>query len=150
MHYPKQYFMKHPWLFIVFFAAAITGGCTSSGSRNAAIAEDMCGCFNRLKDSLPPEGMRVFEKTAASATPQETFEGEMKALPAEAAEKLKAALLLTAKPGSAINNCIKDLDKKHKTTVTSQQDMTQKMIDAVSGKTGCEIMLALLRMNVKK
>ncbi|MFM2327852.1 MAG: hypothetical protein RIR31_2054 [Bacteroidota bacterium] len=142
--------MKKNWILVLFTAAAVTAGCLSGESKTSDIATDMCGCFNMLKDSLPADGIIVFEKAAASDKPQETFTAEMQKLKPEVALKVNAALMATAKPGSAINGCIKALDKKYKTSETNQQAMAQKMIDALKDKKGCDIMMALLRMNLKK
>jgi len=140
--------MKIKWILPFAIAGIALVGCKNSDAD--AIATDMCGCFNMLKDSLPPEGLKVFEKAAASATPQATFEEEMKKLPIESALKVNAALMSTSKPASPINDCIKELDKKYKTPANTQQEMAQKMIDALKDKKGCEIMMALMRMNQKK
>lgn len=142
--------MKTNWLFVFFTAAVVVMGCLSGEPKTTDIATDMCGCFNMLKDSLPAEGVQVFEKAAASANAQETFTKEMQQLKPEVALKVNAALMSTAKPGSAINDCIKALDKKYKTNETDQQAMAQKMIDALKDKKGCEIMMALMLMNKKK
>lgn len=142
--------MKKNWILVLLTAAAVVAGCLSGESKTSDIATDMCGCFNMLKDSLPPEGIKVFEKAAIAEKPQETFTAEMQKLKPAIALKVNAALLSTAKTGSAVNDCIKELDKKYKTNETDQQAMSQKMIDALKDKKGCEIMLALLRMNLKK
>ncbi len=139
--------MKSNWILVLFTAAAVIAGCLSGESKTSDIATDMCGCFNMLKDSLPAEGIIVFEKAAASDKPKETFNTEMQKLTPGMIVKVNAALLSTAKTGSPINNCIKALDTKYKTTEKNQQEMTQKILDAVKGKKGCEIMIALLRMN---
>jgi hypothetical protein len=142
--------MKKNWILVLLTAAAVIAGCLSGDSKNKDIATDMCGCFNMLKDSLPPEAVKVFEKAAVAEKPQETFTAEMQKLKPAIALKVNAALLSTAKAGSAVNDCIKELDKKYKTNETDQQAMAQKMIDALKDKKGCEIMLALLLMNQKK
>lgn len=142
--------MKKNWILVLFTAVAVTAGCLSGESKTSDIATDMCGCFNMIKDSLPADGVIVFEKAAASDKPQEIFTAEMKKLKPEVALKVNAALMSTAKTGSPISNCIKSLDKKYKTSETNQQAMAQKMIDALKDKKDCDIMLALLRMNLKK
>ncbi len=142
--------MKIKWLFIVFIVGGVNGACRSAESKTQDIATDMCGCFNLLKKSLPAEGIIVFEKAAASTTAQETFTKEMKSIPVEIAQKVNEALLSTAKTGSPISNCLKEIDKKYKTTITDQQKMAQKLVDELKEKKGCEIMLALMRMNLKK
>ena len=70
-------------------------------------------------------------------------------LPSATAQKENAALMATSRPGSKVNDCLKELDKKYKTPTNDQQAMTQKMIDALKDKKGCEIMQALMRMNQK-
>jgi hypothetical protein len=126
--------MKKNWILVLFTAAAVIVGCISGESKTTDIATDMCGCFNMLKDSLPADGIIVFEKAAASDKPQEIFTAEMQKLKSEVTIKVNAALMLTAKTDSPINNCIKSLNKKYKTTETSQQAMAQKMIDALKNK----------------
>jgi hypothetical protein len=142
--------MKSKWSFILFIAGVLISGCNSAGSNTENIATDMCGCFNKLKDSLPAEGLKVFEKAAASATPQETFTTEMKSIPVEIAQKVNAALMSTAKAGSPISNCLKEIDKKYKTPTNNEQVLAQKMIDELKDKKGCDIMMALMKMNLKK
>jgi ABC-type phosphate/phosphonate transport system substrate-binding protein len=142
--------MKIRWLFVLLIAAGLISGCNTGESKTRDIATDMCGCFNLLKDSLPAEGIKVFEKAAASAAPQETFTAEMKSIPAAIAQKVNAALMSTAKNGSPVSDCLKELDKKYKTPTNDQQALAQKMIDELKDKKGCEIMMALMRMNLKK
>jgi hypothetical protein len=142
--------MNFKWVFTITIAIGIISSCNSGKSKTNDIATDMCGCFNMLKDSLPAEGLKVFEKTASSSNPQETFTKEMKNLNPSVAQKINSSLMSTAKPGSAINNCLKELDKKYKTNQTNQQEMAKKMIDDLKDTKGCDIMLALMRMNLKK
>lgn len=142
--------MNLKWIFIMLSAVVLIMGCDSAKSKTKNIANDMCGCFNMLKDSLPADGIKVFEKAAASNNPNETFTKEMQNLEPQTAQKVNAALMATAKSGSAINNCLKELDKKYKTNETNQQEMAKKMIDELKDNKGCDIMLALMRMNLKK
>ncbi len=141
--------MKTTLITIVFFGVLLMAGCKSSGS-DSAIATDMCGCFNMLKDSLPAEAISVFEKAAVAGKPQETFEKEMRNLKPEIAMKVGAALMSTAKAGSPISNCLKELDVKYKTTTNDQQAMAKRMIEALKDKKDCDIMMALMRMNLKR
>ncbi len=141
--------MKRTSLFMLIAAALFMGSCKSGGT-DAEIATDMCGCFNMLKDSIPKEAIPVFEKAAASDKPQETFGTEMQKLDPETGQKVSAALMGTAKEGSAINNCLKELDKKYKTAASSDQEAAKRMVAALKDKKGCDIMLALMRMSIKK
>lgn len=141
--------MKRTCLFVLIAAVLFMGSCKSGGS-DAEIATDMCSCFNMLKDSLPKEAIGVFEKAAAAEKPQETFGSEIQKLDPETAQKVTEALMGTAKEGSPISNCLKELDKKYKTSMQSDQEAAKRMIAALKDKKGCDIMLALMRMNLKK
>jgi hypothetical protein len=141
--------MKRSSLFLLLAVTLFMGACKSGGS-DAEIATDMCGCFNMLKDSMPKEAIVVFDKAAVSDKPQETFGAEMQKLDPETAQKVSAALMGTAKEGSAINNCLKELDKKYKTAASSDQEAAKRMVAALKDKKGCDIMLALMRMSLKK
>ncbi len=140
--------MKSKMILIYAIGGMAFMGCKSSNTET--IATDMCGCFNMLKDSLPKDGLQVFEKAAASATPKETFAAEIKKLPIESALKVNAALTSTGNTSSPINACLNKLDEKYKTPPGSEQQMAQKLIDALKDKKDCDIMLALMRMNQNK
>jgi hypothetical protein len=142
--------MKKIKFFILMFAILVFAACKSDADKDKNMANGMCDCFNLLKDSIPAEGMKVFEKAAVSAKPEQTFKDEMQNLPAEVAAKVNATLMLTGKPGSAINNCLKELDKKYKTAITDKDATAKKLTLAVKDRQGCDMMLALLRMNEKK
>jgi hypothetical protein len=141
--------MKRTCLFMLIAVTLFMGACKSGGT-DAEIATDMCSCFNMLKDSMPKEAIPVFEKAAVAENPKETFGAEMQKLDPETAMKVSAALMGTAKEGSAINNCLKELDKKYKTSAQSDEEAAKRMIAALKDKKGCDIMLALMRMNLKK
>ena len=141
--------MKRTCLFMLIPLTLFIGSCKSGGS-DSEIATDMCGCFNMLKDSMPKEAIVVFEKAAVSEKPQETFGAEIQKLDPESAQKVTAALMGTAKEGSPINNCMKELDKKYKTPASSDQEAAKRMVAALKDKKGCEIMMALMQMNLKK
>jgi hypothetical protein len=141
--------MKRICLFMLIPVTLFIGSCKSGGS-DAEIATDMCGCFNMLKDSIPKEAIVVFEKAAAAEKPQEIFGAEIQKLDPESAQKVTAALMATGRPGSPINDCLKELDKKYKSPSNNEQEVATKMIAALKDKKGCDIMLALMRMNLKK
>ncbi len=134
----------------MMIAVTLFMGACKSGGTDAEIATDMCSCFNMLKDSMPKEAIPVFEKAAVAENPKETFGAEMQKLDPETAMKVSAALMGTARPGSPINDCLKELDKKYKTSIQSDQEAAKRMIAALKDKKDCDIMLALMRMNLKK
>jgi hypothetical protein len=120
-----------------------------SGPNYGDIAADMCNCFNKVKDSIPAAALPVFEKTATAADVKKAYQEELAKLPSDVLMKVTNALLSTNKPGSAFTDCLEQVDKKHKVVGKSQKEATQKIVDAVKGKSGCELMTALLRMQVE-
>ncbi|MFM6925912.1 MAG: hypothetical protein ACKOU7_10465 [Ferruginibacter sp.] len=141
--------MKRTSLLMLIAVTSFIGSCRSSGS-DTEIATGMCGCFNMLKDSLPPEAIGVFQKAAAAENPQDVYTKELQNLDPSIVLKINAALMSTAKTGSPVNDCLKDLDKKFKSPSNNQQEVAKKMIAALKEKKDCDIMLALMRMNLKK
>jgi hypothetical protein len=133
-----------PLSFIVLLAA-----CKGSSDYSAA-ANDMCGCFNQLKDSLPADALKVFEKAAVADVAKTAYEEGLKKLSPDDIQKTMTALMSTAKPGSPITDCLNSLDKKYNTKGISEQQAAEKMVEALKGKTGCEIMQTLMRMQVEK
>lgn len=141
--------MKRTCLFMLVAVTLFTVSCKSGGT-DKEIATDMCGCFNMLKDSLSPAAIAVFEKTAAAEKPQEVFQEEIQKLDPEAQQKVTSVLMGTARAGSPINDCLKELDKKYKSPTNDQQEAARRMVAALKDQKGCDIMLALMRMNLKK
>ena len=141
--------MKRTSLLIALTVSLFVGGCKSSSS-DEVIAKDMCGCFNMIKDSLPGDAITVFSKAATAADPKETYTKEIQKLNPETTKKLVAALMLTTKAGSPISNCLNEMDKKYKTTEKDELVMAQRMVDALKNNKDCDIMLSLMRMNLKK
>jgi hypothetical protein len=141
--------MKRTSLFMMIAVTLFMGACKSGGT-DAEIATDMCGCFNMLKDSMPKEAMAAFEKTAVAENAKETYSAEMQKLDPESAMKVASALMGTAKPGSPINDCLKKLDEKYKTNMKNDNEAAKRMVAALKDKKGCDIMLALMRMNLSK
>ena len=123
--------------------------CKSGKDKYPEMAQSMCNCFNKVKDSLPPSAMKLFEKAAVATSAKETYESGAKEMAPEDLQKMMTALLLVSKPGSAVSDCLKEMDNKYKTAGT-QQEATAKMVEALKGSTGCEIMLTLMRMQVEK
>lgn len=141
--------MKRTCLLMLMAVTVLMNACKSGGS-DAEIANDMCGCFNMMKDSIPKEAMVVFEKTAVAENPKETYTAEIQKLDPETAMKLTTALMGTTKPGSPISDCLKKIDEKYKASAKNDEEAMKRMLAALKDKKGCDIMLALMRMNQKK
>lgn len=129
--------------------ALVVAACNSGKDKYPEMAKSMCDCFNKVKDSIPPSAMKVFEKAAVAPSAKEAYESGVKELAPEDVQKMMNALLLVSKPGSAVSDCLKEMDNKYKTTGT-QQEATAKMVDALKGTTGCELMMTMMRMQVEK
>lgn len=127
----------------------VIAACNSGKDKYPEMAQSMCDCFNKVKDSLPPSAIKLFEKAAVAPSAKEAYESGAKELAPEDLQRMMSALLLVSKPGSAVSDCLKAMDDKYKTT-DSQQEATKKMVDALKGSTGCELMVTMMRMQVEK
>lgn len=140
--------MKNSWLGIALITIVMASGCKSSSS-DKDIAKDMCGCFNMIKDSFPAAALSVFEKTALANEPKEAYQKELQKLSPEDGQKVISVLMSTSKAGSPVGNCLNEIDKKYKGKEKDEQGMTKRMVEALKTEKGCDIMLALMRMNLK-
>ncbi len=133
----------------IFALTLVIAACNSGKDKYPEMAQSMCDCFNKIKDSLPPSAMKLFEKAAVAPSAKETYESGAKELSPEDLQRMMSALLQVSKPGSAVSDCLSEMDKKYK-TADSQQEATRKMVDALKGSTGCELMVTMMRMQVEK
>lgn len=112
----------------------------------------MCGCFNKINDSLPAEAIRVFNEVAAAPNAGETYMNAIKKLPEPVLLKMNGALMMVAKPGTAIKTCLEEMDKKYKSIGGDKVDITRKMVTILQKRkdSECNLMLALMRMELEK
>lgn len=135
---------------LLFIAGSLFMACNSGKNNTDEMASAMCNCFNKLNDSIPAGAMAVFVKLSTAEKVSDSYTTEIGKLNAEVLEKLNRALLSTSTPGSPVNNCLKEMDKKYKTVGGSEGEMNRKMANALKGKPGCEMMVTLMRMQAEK
>jgi hypothetical protein len=124
--------------------------CKSGEKKYKEMATEMCGCFNKIKDSISPAAMVIFEKAAASPNAKKAYMSGAATLSPADALKLNNALLSFSKPGSAAKECLEDMDKKYKKIGGDKNEVTQKMLDELKDNRDCALMIALMRMEVEK
>jgi hypothetical protein len=137
-------------MFLMASVLATLFACNSGGKDYKAMAEDMCGCFNKIKDSIPAEAMQFFEKVAVAEKAKTAYEEGLKTLSQENVQKMSSALMSVGNPGSPAKLCLEEMDKKYKTVGGDKKEVTQKMVDALKGNTGCALMVTLMRMELEK
>ena len=66
--------------------------------------------------------------------------------------KMNAALMMVAKPGTAVKTCLEDMDKKYKSIGGEKVEITRKMVDVLKKRkdSECNLMLALMRIELEK
>jgi hypothetical protein len=129
--------------------ALVIAACNSGKDKYPEMAQTMCDCFNKVRDSMPASAMKLFEKAAVAPSAKEAYESGAKELAPEDLQKMMNALLQVSKPGSAVSDCLMEMDKKYKTAGT-QKEATAKMVDALKGSAGCEMMITMMRMQQEK
>lgn len=137
----------------IFLSASVlvfVTACTQKGKDYNQMAVEMCGCFNKLKDSIPAEAMTVFNEAAAAPQAGEAYRNGVAKLPAELVIKLNNALLSFSKPGSGTKECLENMDKKYKAIGGEKNEVTQKLIEALKGNKDCTLMITMMRMEQEK
>lgn len=112
----------------------------------------MCSCFNKINDSLPPESLKLFNDVATAANAGEAYMNGLKQMPEAVLLKMNAALMMVAKPGTAVKTCLEDMDKKYKSIGGEKVEITRKMVDVLKKRkdSECNLMLALMRIELEK
>ena len=140
-------------IFLTAAVAAVLLACSSSSSGKVEkMTNEMCGCFNKINDSLPAEAIRVFNEVADAPNAGETYMNAIKKLPEPVLLKMNGALMMVAKPGTAIKTCLEEMDKKYKSIGGDKVDITRKMVTILQKRKDneCNLMLALMRMELEK
>ncbi len=133
--------------------AAVLVSCSSSSSGKIdEMTNEMCGCFNKINDSLPAEAIKLFNDAAVAANAGETYMAGIKQLPEATLTQMNAALMQVAKPGTEAKTCLEEMDKKHKSIGGDKVEVTRKMVESLKKRkdSECNLMLALMRIELEK
>lgn len=132
--------------------AIVLASCSSSSNKMEQMTNDMCGCFNKIRDSLPADALKLFHEASTAPKAWETYLAGVKELPEASFNQMNSALMLVTKPGSAVKTCLEEMDKKYKSIGGDKTEITRKMVELLEkDKEGDhDIMLALLRMELEK
>jgi len=143
--------MKRIFLSVAVAAALVSCSSSSSG-KVEKMTNEMCSCFNKINDSLPPESLKLFNDVATADNAGEAYMNGLKQIPEAVLLKMNAALMMVAKPGTAVKTCLEDMDKKYKSIGGEKVEITRKMVDVLKKRkdSECNLMLALMRIELEK
>ncbi len=136
---------------LALLAAALGAQSCDNKNNLQAAANDMCQCFNGIKDSLNPTSIAIFSRVAKADNAGEAYAAEIAKLDMADVQRLNKALMMAGTPGTKVYECLQGLDQRHKGVMPkTEAEATEKILAAMAGKDGCEIMVALLRMQAEK
>lgn len=116
------------------------------------MTNEMCGCFNKINDSLPPEAKTLFNEIAVAANAGEAYMTGLKQLSEPVIQKMTRALMQVSEPGTAAKTCLEEMDKKFTSVKGDKKEITRQMVEALKKRkdSQCNLMQALMRIELEK
>lgn len=146
--------MKNSFLIILIVSLfSIITSC-SSGSADKkvpALANEMCGCFDKFQQSLSADAVTLMKNVSTAADAQtEMMSGISKLKPEDAAsfgEKLKSI----GTKGSEVYTCMEAFDKKHsKETTKDKNALMEKLLTEMQANVNCPVGAAIVNLGLAK
>ena len=136
---------------IFLLSLVLLAGC-SSGSADKkvpALANEMCGCFDKFQQSISNEAKELMKSVSTSADPQkEMMSGISKLKPEDAlsfGEKLKSVGI----KGSDVYSCMEAFDKKHSSETTKDKTaLTEKLLMEMQANGNCPVGAAIVNLSL--
>lgn len=137
-------------LSVLLLLTLLLSACRSARKDHTAMAEEMCGCFNKILDSLPAQARQLMVEAAEAPKATPVYRAGAARLSEDDLIRLQTALVSISQPGSPAKACIEEMDKRYKTVGGEEKEVTRKMVAALRGKKECALMQTLLRMKLEK
>jgi len=114
------------------------------------IAGEYCGCYKKLKDTIPAEFQQLLIRVAKSDDPKAAFKGELEKLDAqkrlELSEQLSSLGTIMNSEGTEAGRCGLALDKKYgkyNDTPAKEKEFNKKMAEELKNGKDCEFLWAV-------
>jgi hypothetical protein len=141
--------MKKLFIAIVLFACV---SLHSNGQDFPTVANEYCGCFEKLKDSVDVKFQEVLDRVVKQANIKTAFQTELQAMSSADRVKLGQQLEYIGKTmesgDNAAGKCGLTLDEKYKKyndTPAKEKDFNAKMIAELEKKADCKFLLSLTK-----
>jgi hypothetical protein len=126
--------------------------CSGSADKKIpAMADEMCGCFEKFQQSLSSDAKELMKSVSTAANPQsEMMSGISKLKPEDVlsfGEKLKSI----GTKGSEVYSCMEAFDKKHgKETTKDKTALTEKLLMEMQANGNCPVGAAVVNLGIAK
>lgn len=122
----------------------------STAQDYAMIAGEYCGCYKKLKDTIPAEFQQLLIRVAKSDDPKTAFTNELNKMDAqkrlELSEQLSALGTIMDSEETEAGRCGLALDKKYvkfNDTPAKEKEFNKKMAEELKKGTDCEFLWAV-------
>jgi hypothetical protein len=146
--------MKNYFLIILIASLMyVVTGC-SSGSADKkvpALANEMCGCFDKFQQSLSADAKELMKSVSMAADPQSEMISGMSKLKPEDALSFGGKLKSIGTKGSEVNTCMEAFDKKHsKETTKDKTSLMEKLLMEMQANRNCPVGAAIVNLSLAK
>ena len=138
---------------IIFLFSLVLLAC-SSGSADKkvpALANEMCGCFDKFQQSLSTDAKELMKSVSTAANPQSEMMSGMSKLKPEDALSIGEKLKSIGTKGSEVFTCMEAFDKKHsKETTKDKTALTEKLLMEMQANGNCPVGAAIINLSMAK
>jgi hypothetical protein len=141
--------MKNLIIAILPLSFIVSCSSGSADKKVPALANEMCGCFDKFQQSLSVDAKELMKSVSTAANPQtEIMSGISKLKPEDAlsfGEKLKSVGI----KGSEVYTCKEAVDKKHsKKTTKDKTALTEKLLMEMQANGNCPVGAAIVNLSL--
>ncbi len=135
---------------LLFSVIIVITACKGTADKKVPeLAEEMCSCFDSIKQNTTPEEMTVFKEVSVAAYPQEVLQNAVKKMDAAKAAAFAEKLKSVGDKTSPVYVCLQQFDKKHeKETVQDKKAFTEKLFAQLQANN-CVIGAAIVNLGLK-
>ena len=139
-------------LIVFSIATTLLFSCAGSADKKVPeLANDMCGCFDKMQQSYSPDVIKLLNEVSVAADPQSVLTAGMMKLKTEDAKKLAESLGEMGNKNSEVFKCMEAFDKKHeKETTANRTELTEKLLVQMQANGNCNTGAAIVNLGLSK
>jgi hypothetical protein len=126
--------------------------CSGSADKKVpALANEMCGCFDKFQQSLSADAMGLMKSISTAANPQSEMMDGLSKLKQEDALSFGEKMKSIGTKGSEVYTCMEAFDKKHsKETTKDRNSLMEKLLKEMKANGNCPVGAAIVNLSLAK
>jgi len=125
-------------------------GCSGTADKKVPeLANEMCGCFDKMKQNTTPEEMTIFKEVSVAQNPQEALTDGIKRMDQAKAMAFAEKIKAIGDKSSSVAACMETFDKKHEKETTKDRTALTEKLFAQLQATNCIIGAAIVNLSLK-